>query len=233
MTTSINNISLYIPHIFENFSKKDVIEVFEYLKIGKVNYIDFIAKIGKDGKEYNSAYIHFDFWYNNQVSINFQNRVLNPDKEARLVYDDPWYWIVLENKGNKVLPGQRKIRIDLGDLNKKISIKSECPITPIKLAKIIPNNNKPSNLIEEFDNCVEKNLEYDIEMQKCNDLMEQDDKYLAYFDKRYVETIEKENYLLRTQIYQLQNEFYIEKIKSSTLEENIVKLNQESKIVVN
>jgi len=233
MTSSIKNISLYIPHIFENFSKKDVTDVFEYLKIGKVNYIDFIAKLGKDGKEYNSAYIHFDFWYNNQVSINFQNRVLNPDKEARLVYDDPWYWIVLENKGNKVTPGQRKIRIDLGDLDKKNSRNPECPTTPIKLAKIIPNNNKKFNLIEEFDNCIEKSGEYDLEMQMCKDLMEQDDKYLAYFDKRYVETIEKENYLLRTQIYQLQNALYLENIKSSTLEENIGKLNQESKIVVN
>jgi hypothetical protein len=34
--------------------------------------------------------------------------------EARVVYDEPWYWIVLENKARKHIPGERKPRIDLG-----------------------------------------------------------------------------------------------------------------------
>jgi hypothetical protein len=28
---------------------------------------------------------------------------VNPEKEARLVYDDPWFWVVLENKANRVV----------------------------------------------------------------------------------------------------------------------------------
>jgi hypothetical protein len=219
MTSTIKNISLYIPHIFANFSKKDVTDIFESLNIGKVDKIDFIAKLGKDGKEYNAAYIHFDYWYNNQASVNFQNRVLNPEEEARLIYDEPWYWIVLENKGQKIQPGQRKTRINLGDLN-AISSKSNCPPTPKKLSKTIQNNiMKPINLISDFDG-------YDDEaaMEECEAAMEEDEKYLAYFDKRYVETIEQENQLFRTQIYQLQNALYTEQMKSSALVEYIAKL---------
>jgi hypothetical protein len=225
MTSTIKNISLYIPHIFGNFSKEDVTDIFETLKIGKVNKIDFIPKMGKDRKEYNAAYVHFEFWYNNRASVNFQNRVLNPEEEARLIYDEPWYWIVLENKGQKIQPGQRKTRINLGDLN-AISIKSNCPSAPIKQYKTIQNNiMKPINLISELDESVELN-EDEIAMEECEAEMEKDDHYLAYFDKRYVQTIEEENQLFRREIYQLQNALYTEQIKSSALVEYIAKLHK-------
>ena len=229
MTASIQNISLYIPHIYSNYSKKDVGDIFENLKIGKINYIDFISKMGKDGKEYNSAYIHFDYWYNNKVTSSFQERVLNPEKEARLVYEDPWYWIVLENKTIKVNPGQRKTRINLGVLN-AISNKKEvvCPSTPIKLVKEknIQYNIKPSNLMQNFDVCTEEN-EIELAMEECENYIKEDDQYLAYFDKRYVETIEKENNLFRTQILQIQNAYLAEQMKSATLADYIQKLNKE------
>jgi len=222
MNSSIPNISLYIPHIFSNYNKKDIEDIFENLKIGKINNIDLISKIGKDNKEYNSAYIHFEYWYNNQITQNLQERVLNPNKEARLVYEDPWYWIVLENKGKKIQTGSRKTCIDLGGLN-AISTKNDCPNKPIKLAKTIQNNETliPSNLINDFNKSEDFNVE--IAMKECQDLMEDDDKYLAYFDKRYVNSIEQENQLLRTQIYQLHNAYYNELMKSSALGDSINK----------
>ena len=226
MNSTIKNISLYIPHIFSNYTKKDVSDIFENLKIGKINYIDFIAKIGKDGKSYNAAYIHFEFWYNNQVTKNFQERVLNPEKEARIVYEDPWYWLVLENKGEKLKIGQRKICIDLGELN-VISHKSKYPSTPqtpIKNTKTKENYNiKPTNLIEEFNESLEL-IDDEIAMEECEAEMIKDDQNLAYFDKRYVQTIEQENQSFRTQIYQLQNAFYNEQMKASALVEYITNL---------
>ena len=113
-TTNFNNISLYIPHIFANFSKEFVAKVFDDLNIGNVKNVDFISKYGHDGKEFNAAYIHFDEWYDTISARNFQSRVLDTSKEARVVYDEPWYWIVLENKARKYIPGERKPRIDLG-----------------------------------------------------------------------------------------------------------------------
>ena len=108
----MNNVNLYIPHVFANISKEEVTNVFESLRIGKVSNIDFVNKMA-DQSQYNAVYIHFEYWYDNTSARNFQERVLNPAKEARIVYDDPWYWIVLENKAKKHVSGDRKPRIVL------------------------------------------------------------------------------------------------------------------------
>ena len=76
--------------------------LFSQLQLGEVHHVDFIPKTDKNGKRYNAAYIHFAYWYDNSTAENFQERVTNPEKEARLVYDEPWYWIVLQNTGAKV-----------------------------------------------------------------------------------------------------------------------------------
>ena len=116
--SSVRNISLYIPRVFSKFTKKYIAEAFEKVFIGKVSKIDFVSKM-YNGTVYNSVYIHFEYWYDNVAAFNFQNRVLDPNQEARLIYDEPWYWIVLENKAKKHIPGERKPRINLGDLNEK------------------------------------------------------------------------------------------------------------------
>jgi len=112
-SNAIENISLYIPHIFANYTKEDVIKVFEDQCIGNVKSIDFISKMGKDEKVFNAAYIHFYEWYDNEGARNLHERVVHEEKEARIMYDDPWYWIVLENKARKHNPGERKPRINI------------------------------------------------------------------------------------------------------------------------
>ena len=107
-TATIENISLYIPHIFANFTKEFVAQVFDDQNIGKVKTVDFVHKMSKDGKAYNSAYVHFEEWYNTIATRNFQANVRDADKEARLMYQEPWYWIVLENKARKHIPGAPK-----------------------------------------------------------------------------------------------------------------------------
>ena len=112
MSSQIANISLYIPHVFANISKKMVAETFENLRIGSVKRVDFVYKRGSNGN-FNAVYIHFNHWYDNVAAHNFQERVLNPSMEARIVYDEPWYWIVLENKTKKVDSTKRKPRLNL------------------------------------------------------------------------------------------------------------------------
>jgi hypothetical protein len=203
MSSQINNISLYIPHVFANYSKEFMVEIFEKLCIGKVNHIDFISKQGKNNQNvYNAAYIHFDYWFNNQIALNFQKRVLNSEKEARLVYEDPWYWIVLENKSNKTNPSARKIRINIQDLK-----------------NIEEKNTISTNLISDFDEEAAM-----MECEKEMDTIKEEESYISNFDSRYVETLENENILLRNQVYQYQNAFSIEQIKCNTLSECIVKL---------
>lgn len=147
--SSINNISLYIPRVFANIIKEDVVNVFEKLLIGKVSNIDFVIKIC-DQIQYNAIYIHFEYWYDNTAARNFQERVLNPDKEARIVYDDPWFWVVLENKATKHVSGDRKPRIVL-DLQED----EACAIPAIQMTnkdfsdlfKKKPTNTQISDLI--------------------------------------------------------------------------------------
>ena len=112
MSSQIANVSLYIPHVFANISKKMVAETFEDLRIGNVKRVDFVHKRGSNG-DFNAVYIHFNHWYDNVAAHNFQERVISPSMEARIVYDEPWYWIVLENKTKKVDSTKRKPRLNL------------------------------------------------------------------------------------------------------------------------
>jgi len=113
MSSNFANISLYIPHVFANINKKRIADTFENLRIGNVKRVDIVRKRGAGGEDFNSVYIHFNYWYDNIAARNFQDRVLDPNMEARIVYDEPWYWIVLENKGAKVKSSDRKHSLNI------------------------------------------------------------------------------------------------------------------------
>ena len=115
-SSSFSNISLYIPHVFANISKKVVADTFDNLRIGNVKRVDFVHKRNASG-EYNAVYIHFNYWHDNVAARNFQERVLNPNMEARIVYDEPWYWVVLANKAQKADSTKRKPRLDVEALS--------------------------------------------------------------------------------------------------------------------
>ena len=201
--STIKNISVYIPHIFANFSKSYVADVFENLKIAKVKDIDFISKMGQDGKPFNAAYIHFEYWFDNIIASNFQERVLNKSP-AKLMYDDPWFWLVLENKGRKFVTGERKQRIDIGDLKQVI-------VNPDKAISTKETSDQRSlNLKNDFDLMDEMMAEFEADYEET-------DQYLISIDGRYVEEIERENIELRMQMAKFQNAYYAETIKSQGL----------------
>lgn len=108
-----NDLSLYIPHVFPNFTQEYIASVFEYLDFGRVEHVDLVSKMDKLGNPYNSAYVHFAEWFAGPITANFQERVLDQNKEARIVHDDPWYWIVLENTAKKYVPGERKLTLNI------------------------------------------------------------------------------------------------------------------------
>ena len=97
-----NVLSLYIPRIFANISKERVAHIFKSLRIGEVSVIDFVPREDSNtGEPYNMAFVHFNEWYDNTASKNFQAKVNDPDTDAKIVYDDPWYWICLPNLNPK------------------------------------------------------------------------------------------------------------------------------------
>jgi hypothetical protein len=106
-----------------------------------------VSKMGQDGKQYNAVYVHFEFWCDTIANRNFQARVCDPNQEARVVYDTPWYWIVLENKARKYIPGERKPRIDLSEFNTTPTQKATSwaaivdkpvPFKPVPALKSVP-----------------------------------------------------------------------------------------------
>jgi len=94
----IQNLSIFITRIhrddaYENYIKS----VFYEQEIAYVRRIDFIKKW--DGcVVYYQAKIYFHYWFKNQIAYNLQQRILAPGNYGgRVVYADPWYWIVLKN----------------------------------------------------------------------------------------------------------------------------------------
>jgi len=131
--SAIKNISLFVPHVYSNFTSAKVMEVFNGLHIGEVKSVDLVSKMGSDSKHYNAVYVHFTTWYDTKVARDFQERLLDPTKEVKVMYDHPWYWIVLENKGKKHLSGDRKPKIDIEN---KITRILEAPVKPKSRVKV-------------------------------------------------------------------------------------------------
>ena len=235
--STIKNISLYIPHIFANYTKDDVAQIFEDQNIGKINNIDFRSKFGQDGKPFSAAYIHFDHWFNNTAAANFQERVLDAEKEARIMYEDPWYWIVLENKARKVVSGDRKPRIDLGNfpaistsqITPVKEKKDNCPNAPVKAksySQAVDIKSVNLSFDSDFQDVMDS-FENEAEIDEIEAAMEEDDQYLVSVDSRYIESIEAENMDLRAQIAYIHNALYVEQIKTQALAEAIGKTKKE------
>ena len=228
--SAIKNISLFIPHVYANFNSAAVFDIIQGQGIGEVKNIDFVSKTGSDGKPYNAVYIHFYQWYDNIVARNFQERVLNPSKEARIMYDDPWYWLVLENKGKKHVPGARKPTIDLDAFTTP-----EKPVAPMMNfyplgVKRAPKTTKswaqavqppaPLNLQKEFDieaqyaseEITQEEMDWAWEQMEIQ--RDREDQHLISIDGRYVQTLEEDNKMMHDQMSYFQNLYYIESIKS-------------------
>ena len=229
--SAIKNISLFVPHVFPNFTQKYVAEAFA--DVGEVGRVDFVAKQDRDGKDFNAAYIHFNRWYDSRPAITIQDSIAN-DGSTKFYHDDSeYYWIVLPNTAKKHLPGERKPRIDLGE-SKSVSVKAidktpvksvkelACPGAPKKptYAQIAHNTKsdarKPiaptlSRLESEIEQCCVKLFDdFDPEaseeaaqMAEIGAEMEAEDENLVSIDGRYVQVIEQENMWLHAEVAQL------------------------------
>ena len=171
-------------------------EVFEDQGLGKVKNIDFIEKMDKNGKIYKTAFVHFDCWYDSIITRNFQERIKNPNKEARVVYNDPWFWVCFENKGKKQVPGERKERINLHDFSNIFEEEKN----DLKIDQETEDNFE-RELLEEFD-CNE-NYEMILYQKK-----EEGPKFKTHeIDMNYVRNLEMINYKLGCDLYRLQGDF--------------------------
>ena len=225
--SSIKNISLYIPHVFPNFSKEYIADAFK--NIGEVSDINFVAKKDRKGKDYNAVYVHFSNWHTSKKAIAFYETVVDDIKEARLYHDDTcYYWIVLPNIAKKHISGERKPRIDLGE-NKSITaskhlstpvkeqVAKVCPSAPVKrsYAEVITPKEEIDEIgsdaqmdseLAEFDaefQAFMEEADIEHEMNEVEELMNEEDINLVTVDMRYIQAIEEENWTMRQDIAQL------------------------------
>ena len=191
------------------------------MNVGKVSRVDLVPQYGKN---YNSAYIHFEYWNDNEHARSLQSSIQDPEKEARVVYDAPWFWIVLENKGRKQPANtQRKPCVDLTDFAES---EPEPEQVPSKSYKSVVLGETEFCEYEDQDKYQYQYTEQDFQnMDELEVMMDEEESYQKYFDSRYVKSIEEElmiicdaNGRLQYEITGLKNQvqhihqFYIEGI---------------------
>ena len=89
-------MTLYIPRVYKKVSQSFIVSVFEdKIRFGKIRSVHMV-KIPLSKNNY-SAVIQFESWNETIVTTNFQTRIFKQGF-ARVVHDDPWYWIVTENQ---------------------------------------------------------------------------------------------------------------------------------------
>ena len=86
-----------IPRIEKKVNAEFIADVFSRNGIAEVSKV-YIEKPSSKSK-YNRAYIAIKFWHETKTAKNFIQRLLNPDRETRIVYNsnDNW-WVVKINK---------------------------------------------------------------------------------------------------------------------------------------
>ena len=108
----MSDLSLFIPRVFLNISEEMIRNVFAKLRYGKVSRVDFVRRKGVTC-EYNSAYIYFEYWFDTPFAEDFKERVKSSLETTKIVYDAPWYWVVLPNTSNSNSNNSKNLLEDL------------------------------------------------------------------------------------------------------------------------
>ena len=117
--------SIFIPRVFANITKERITHIVEnVVPLGGVERIDMVEIDEKT----NRVWVHFTHWYDTEFVNEFKKLLLDETKQAKIVYDDPWFWIVLKNT-HRIANGQPKIRIDLEEPTPPVSSPPKSTIT--------------------------------------------------------------------------------------------------------
>lgn len=192
-----------------NIPVNKIIESFEKMDLGKVEKIDSVIKKSRDGYYYRMAFIHFEYWnMNNIAAVNLREKIENPNKEAKLVYDNPWYWLLLPNKSQ-----QKHIHSDFEKLKnlfktqlQKIEDEVDCIYEELYQREYIPIENQPEWLNSDSYNCApiyplhSYDDDYSLSSKdSMNYNTKIDDELEQYYKEKY--NIQDENYEIEEQLH--------------------------------
>ena len=110
----MSSFSVFIPRVFSNFTEKDISTFFSDLNIGKAENIKLVRKTNSKGDSYNMVFVHFNHLYDSEEAKKFRTSLKNPNDQTKLVYQDPWFWIVrpFKNKENPIKQPELNIRAE-------------------------------------------------------------------------------------------------------------------------
>jgi hypothetical protein len=106
------SLSLMIPRVFPQWvDEQTIVDIFHKQHLGLVYKVSIIRMPNSKKRSYPiyKAFVYFTAWYENEIAYNFQQRIFGPKKEARIVYDDPWYWVAFENKQQRLSNNDKRI----------------------------------------------------------------------------------------------------------------------------
>ena len=96
------NLSVYIPYVDNSCANEEYFKhVFKSLNIGIVSCVYFRTKqsVYSNTSYGKTATIYMKDWFDNISVEHLQEKILEDNgPEARIVHDDPHYWVLQENK---------------------------------------------------------------------------------------------------------------------------------------
>lgn len=97
--------SIYIPHVEKKYNAEFIAELFRKNGIAKVSKVaiepyktSYSSILKKGSAKYNHVYVEIKSWSESETAYNFIQRLKNPYREARIVYEDDFWWSVDINK---------------------------------------------------------------------------------------------------------------------------------------
>lgn len=92
-TGMINRVM--IPYVEKHINAKYIRNVFKRLEIADISNVDI--QPNKNDSEYNRVVMNIEQWYDNECTYNLIQRIKSTTHEARIMHDDPNWWILREN----------------------------------------------------------------------------------------------------------------------------------------
>ena len=83
--------AICIPRVFMNISEARIAAIFRKLNIGEIQRIDMVPQHNQNGEEYFRVFVHL-VWGISQNALATRERLMEPNGEVKVVYDDPWFW---------------------------------------------------------------------------------------------------------------------------------------------
>jgi hypothetical protein len=106
------SLSLMIPRVFLQWTDEQaIIDIFHQQHLGRIYKVSIIRTPGtkKRGYPIYQAFIYFSAWYENEIAYNFQQRIFGHRAQARVVYDDPWFWVAFENTKRQLSNNDKRL----------------------------------------------------------------------------------------------------------------------------